>query len=44
MTTLQKQMKQLNTKFDQGNTMCCAITEWFETGRITLYKYSEKST
>ena len=42
MTTLQKRMKQLNTKLDLENTMCCAIAEWFETGHVPLYKYSEK--
>ena len=35
-------MKQLNTKFDLENTMCCAIAEWFETGYVPLYKYPEK--
>ena len=42
ITILQKQMKQLNTKFDLKNTMCCAIAEWFETGHMPLYKYPEK--
>ena len=37
MATLQKQMKQLNTKFDLENTICHAIAEWFETGHISLY-------
>ena len=35
-------MKQLNTKFNLENTVCCAIAEWFETGYVPLYKYSEK--
>mmetsp|Transcript_18527 Transcript_18527/g.20383 ORF Transcript_18527/g.20383 Transcript_18527/m.20383 type:complete len:113 (+) Transcript_18527:118-456(+) len=35
-------MKQLNTKFDLENTMCCTIAEWFETGHVPLYKYPEK--
>ena len=42
MVTLRKRMKQLNTKFDLENTMCCAIAEWFETGHVPLYKYPEK--
>ena len=39
---LQKRMKQLNTKFNLENTLCCAIDEWFETGHVPLYKYPEK--
>ena len=35
-------MKQLNTKYDLENTMCCAIAEQFETGHVPLYKYQEK--
>ena len=35
-------MKQLNTKFNLENTMCCAIAEWFEMGHLPLYKYPEK--
>ena len=35
-------MKQLNTKFDLENTICCAIAEWFEIGHVPLYKYPEK--
>ena len=35
-------MKQLDTKYDLENTMCCAIAEWFETGHVPLYKYPEK--
>ena len=42
MTTLQQQIKQLDTKFQHENTMCCAIVEWFETSHIPLYKYPEK--
>ena len=42
MATLQKRIKQLNTKFDLENTLCCAVAEWFETGHIPLYEYSEK--
>ena len=42
ITTLQKQMKQLNTEFDLKNTMYCAIAEWFKTGHLPLYKYPEK--
>ena len=42
MTTLWKQMKQLDTKFELKNTMCYIIAEWFEIGHILLYKYPEK--
>ena len=35
-------MKQLNTKFELENTMCCAIAIWFKTGHVLLYKYPEK--
>ena len=42
MTTLQRQMEQLNTKFDLENTMCCAIAEWFKTDHVHLCKYPEK--
>ena len=35
-------MKQLDTKYDLENTMCCAIAEWFETGHAPLNKYPEK--
>ena len=40
--TLQKQIKQLNIKFNLENTICCAIAERFEIGHILLYKYPEK--
>ena len=43
IATLQKQMKQLNTKNDPKNTICYAISEWFVTGHVPLYKYPEKS-
>ena len=42
ITTLQKRMQQLNTKYNLENTLVCTIAEWFETGRVTLYKYPEK--
>ena len=41
ITTLQKRMKQLDTKYHLENTMCCAIAEWFETKHVPLYKYLE---
>ena len=40
--TLQKQMKQLDTKYDLKNTLAYEISEWFETGHASLYKYPEK--
>ena len=40
--TLRKRMKQLDTKYDLENTLACAISEWFETGYVSLYKYPEK--
>ena len=36
IATLRKQMKQLNTKFNLENTMCCAIAEWFKIGHVHL--------
>ena len=42
MRTLQKRMKELNTKFNLDNTMCFPIAEWFETSHFLLYKYPEK--
>ena len=42
MTTLQKRIKQLNTKFDLENTLCCALPEWFGRGHVPLYKYPEE--
>ena len=41
-TSLQKQMKQLDTKYDLENTLACEISEWFETRHVSLYKYPEK--
>ena len=35
-------MKQLNTKYNLENTMCCAINGWVDTGHVSLYKYPEK--
>ena len=35
-------MKQLGTKYDLENTLACAISEWFKTGHVSLYKYLEK--
>ena len=42
IAALQKRMKQLNTKLEVENVICCAIAEWFETGHVPLYKYPEK--
>ena len=42
ITTLRKQMQQLDTKYNLENTLTCAIAEWFETGHVPLYKYPEK--
>ena len=36
-------MKQLDTKYDLENTLTCIISEWFETGHVSLFKYSENS-
>ena len=38
-TRLRKQMKQLDTKYDLENTLACEISEWFETGHVSLFKY-----
>ena len=35
-------MQQLNTKYAVENVMCCAISEWFETGHVPLDKYPEE--
>ena len=35
-------MQQLDTEFELENTLACAISEWFETGYVSLYKYPEK--
>ena len=32
----------MDTKFVVENVMCCAISEWFETGHLSLYKYPEE--
>ena len=42
ITVLWKRMKQLHTKLEVKNVICCAIAEWFETGHVPLYKYPEK--
>ena len=42
IATLRKQIKQLNTKYDLENTICCVIAEWFESGHVPLYKYPGK--
>ena len=35
-------MKKMDTKFAVENVMCCAISEWFETGHVHLDKYPEE--
>ena len=35
-------MKQMDTKYELENTLACAISEWFKTGYVSLYKYPEK--
>ena len=42
ITTVQKRMQQLDTKYNHKNTLTCAITEWSETGHVPLYKYPEE--
>ena len=32
----------MDTKYELKNTLACAISEWFGTGYVSLYKYSEK--
>ena len=42
MNALRKQMEQLATKFALGETMCTALSEWFETGHIQLQNYPNR--
>ena len=42
ISALQKQMKQMDTKYKLENALACAISEWFETGYVSLYRYPEK--
>ena len=35
-------MQQLDMKYELENTLACAISEWFETGYVSLMKYPEK--
>ena len=35
-------MKKIDTKFAVENVMCCAISDWFETGQVLLKKYPEE--
>ena len=35
-------MQQMDTKFELENTLACAISEWFETGYVSLTKYPVK--
>ena len=42
MNTLQKRMEQLATKFALGETMCIALSEWFETGHVQLQNYPNR--
>ena len=34
-------MKEIDTKYELENTLACAISEWFEIGYVSLYKYLE---
>ena len=42
MDALQKQMEQLATEFALGETICTALSEWFESGHVQLRNYPEK--
>ena len=39
---LRKRMKKIDTKFGVENTMCSAISEWFETGKVLVEEYPEE--
>ena len=39
---LRRRMKKIDTKFAVVNVMCCAISDWFETGQVSLEKYPEE--
>ena len=39
---LRRRMKKIDTKFAIENVMCCAISDWFETGQVSLEKYPEE--
>ena len=32
----------MDTKFELENTLACAISEWFETGYVSLMEYPQK--
>ena len=32
----------MDTKYELENTIACAMSEWFEIGYVSLYKYQEK--
>ena len=42
LSELQKQMKQMDTKYKLETTLAFGISEWFKTGHVSLKKYSEK--
>ena len=39
---LRKRMQQMDTKYELENTLTSAISEWFETGNVSLRKYPAK--
>ena len=39
---LRRRMKKIDTKFAVENVMCSAISDWFETGQVSLEKYPEE--
>ena len=39
---LQKRMKTIDTKFGVENTICSAISDWFETGKVLAEDYPEE--
>ena len=41
MNILRTQMKQLETKFALSETMCTALSKWFETGHVQLWNYPD---
>ena len=39
---LRKRMKTIDTKFGVENTICSAISDWFETGKVLAEDYPEE--
>ena len=39
---LRKRMKTIDTKFGVENTICSAISDWFETGKVLVDEYPEE--